>query len=278
MDATAIKELRLSQDITAANNEISDEIDKQIIALPSGFEVHNLEKYFENRTRFRGKLETKSIAAFISYANNKAIKGAATFINADTMKALLIVNLGDDDAPGHADHTALLALEKTAPFKALLEIANQRKTQKEIAEFIEDWRNHLTASRAEDENGEFPPVTIVRALHAVRKITIEAIAKQDSEVKTFGATTTSMESIDVRSDEMPPDFFYFNCEPYFGLPKRAFTLRLSVITDRAPALVLRIVKYEEHTEQMAEEFKFIIESNLEASEPKIATYIGNFTP
>jgi len=278
MDATAIKEIKLSQDITAANSTISDEIDKQIIALPSDFAVHNLEKYFENRTRFRGKLETKSIAAFISYANNKAIEGAATFINADTMKAMLIVNLGDNDAPGHADHTALLALEKTAPFKALLEIANQRKTQKEIAEFIEDWRNHLTASRAEDETGTFPAVSIVKALHAVRKISIEAIAKSDSEVKTFGATTTSMESIDVRSDEMPPDFFYFNCEPYLGLPTRTFTLRLSVITDRTPALVLRIVKYEEHTEQMAEEFQLTIESDLQDVEPKIATYIGNFTP
>lgn len=35
MDATAIKELKLSQDITSANSTISDEIDKQIIALPS---------------------------------------------------------------------------------------------------------------------------------------------------------------------------------------------------------------------------------------------------
>lgn len=276
MDSSAIETLRQSALIQTANEHITSKIDGNVVALPSDFKIHNLEHFKDLRARFRGRLETKSIPAFADYAIENTAEGATTFIDADTMKAKLIIDLGNNVAPGHAEHTASITLEKTAPFLALLGIAGQRKTQQEIAEFIEDWRNLLTAAREEDESGSMPEVSIVKAIHAVRKISIEAIAKNNTEVKSFGAATTSMESIDVKSDEMPPAYFFFTCEPYAGLPMRTFILRLSIITERTPALVLRIVKLEEHQELMAAQFQEIIESSLEAATPKIKTYVGTF--
>jgi uncharacterized protein YfdQ (DUF2303 family) len=278
MDKSAIEQLQKEQAIVNANNAINELLlDEKLLALPESFNIHSLEKHNASRWRFRGQLETKSIDAFASYATNNAEDGAATFIDADAMKAKLVINLGSKSAPGHCDHYARVSLEKSAPYLSLLAINDTRKSQKEIAEFIEDWRNFLTASSEENEEGNFEPISIIKALHAVRKITIEAKSTSDSEQRTFGASSASMESIDVKSLDMPPAFFHFTVEPYLGLSERIFTLRLSVITDRVPVLVLRIVRFEEHKEQMAKEFQAVIENRLQDIEPKISTYVGNFT-
>ena len=87
-----------------------------------------------------------------------------------------------------------------------------------------------------------------------------------------------MESIDVKSADMPPAYLHFYCEPYLGLPQRTFDLRLSVITsDRFPSLVLRIVQQEAHIEQIGEEFEAIINSRLGELDNKTSIFIGNFS-
>lgn len=86
-----------------------------------------------------------------------------------------------------------------------------------------------------------------------------------------------MDSIDIKSQDIPPAFLHFTCEPYAGLPTRTFVLRLGIITEKAPALVLRIIQEELHQEQMAEEFQNKIEFALADIEPKVQTYIGTFS-
>lgn len=274
MDSTAIKEIQQSQTTAEANAVLNNQkLDTPVAALPDNFKLNNLEQYRSLRSRFRGQLATKSIDSFSAYAALHKQSGSAVFIDADTMKAKLFINLGDQVSPGHCDHTATVSLEKCAAYTELLKIVDQRKSQKEIAEFIEDWRSILTASGEQDAEGICEKISIVRALHAVRKITIEAKSTTDSETRTFGATNTSMDSIDVKSMDMPPSFLHFTCEPFSGLSPRTFTLRLSVITDRAPALVLRIVRFEEHEEEMAKEFQSLIVSKID---PEIKTYVGSF--
>lgn len=277
-DKSAITKLQEEASISNANHELTDhKLENKVIALPSDYKIHNLEEFDKNRARFRGAFQTKSTSAFADYAIKNATEGATAFIDSEKMSSKLIVNLGNKNAPGHCDHYAKVTLEKTAPFIALLKIVDQRKTQKEIAEFIEDWRKYLTASSEEDIEGNATEMSIIKALHAVRKITIEAKETTGSETRNFGASTSSMESVDIASADMPPAFFHFKTQPYSELKERTFDLRLSIITDRVPALVLRIVRFEEHEEQMAEEFKQKIESDLENSEPKICTYVGTFT-
>ncbi len=275
MDASAIKQLQESQSIENANKEIPGDLNHQLIALPEDFKLHNLEGYHAVRFRFRGAFSTTSIDAFAGYAREVITQQSPCFIDAKAMNAKLIFNFTDK---GHCDNTGFVALEKTAAYVALLKIAGARSTQKEIAEFIEDWRNCLVARSeptAENPAGEIIP--IVRVIGAIRKISIEAIAKSESEVRNFGATQASMESIDVKSADMPPAFLSFTCEPYSGLPIRTFDLRLSVITDRAPALILRIVREEQVSEEMAKEFKAIIETKVSDITPEINTFIGKFS-
>lgn len=274
MNQEAIKELQKGAAITQANQPLDHTTGA--VALPQDFVLHNLEKFESGRYRFRGQMATKSVIAFSQYATDNAQENNSCFIDAKSMTAKLIFNIGDQSTPGHCDHSAVVSLEKTAPYTAMLEILKKRHTQKDIAEFIEDWRNFITAHAEEDENGDSKIITLPRALQAIRKITIEAIAKSESETRNFGSSTSSMESIDVKGENQPPATLIFTCKPYAELPERQFSLRLSIITDRTPLLTLRCVREEEHEEEMASQFKELLTRELDTVTPQVKTYIGAF--
>lgn len=275
LDKSAIQEIQLSTATKEANNCLSIQKDlrsRPSIVLHKDFEVKDIEIINQFRYRYRGTFFTKCLNAFGDYAETyKSETQQAVFINAKSMNARLVLNLGNDEQPGHCDHAAIIELEKTAAYNALLKIVDSRQGQREIAEFIEDW-HHCLSAQAEDEQN----IPIVKALQAVRSITIEAVKKQDNDVRNFGATTTGMESIDAKSKHTLPAKFLFTCEPYSGLKMRSFELRLSIISENTPKMILRIIREQEHEEAMADEFQQLIKTELTDKSPEVKTYIGLF--
>ncbi len=252
---------------------------QSVVTLHSDFKLHSLESYQLGRFRFRGVFSTDSIDGFTTYIKDHANSECACFIETDKMRATTIFNIGGIASPGHCDDRAKIQLEMTAPYKALQSIIDKKISQKEVAEFIEDWRQHITASYADDAEGERAPMSLVKAIHSIRKITIEAKSSSESEVRSFGASNTSMDSIDVKSADMPPDYLYFTCEPYAGLQARKFELRLNVNTaDRSfPALTLRVVQQELVKEEIAKEFEQVLQNKLGSLEHTTNLFIGEFT-
>lgn len=280
-DKSAIEKLQEAQQIVAAEKVINSQMlegHNQVAALPESFRLVDLEKYQPCRYRLRGSMSTESISNFAQYAALHNAQGANCFINAEQMSAQLIFNMGTKESAGHCDHTANVKLEKTAAYISLLNITDKKLSQKEVAEFIEDWRDFITCFGEEDEDGNRPSIKLPRALHTIRSITIEAKAINSSEDRTFGATKSSMESIDVSKENLPPSILVFSCQPYVDLAVRDFTLRLGVITTGQPALTLRIARKEQHNEEMAEEFKQAIGLSLQNLNPSIPTIIGTFKP
>lgn len=275
MDKSAIEQIQLARQIEAANTAVTTQ---SVLALPKDFEIKNMEQYEENRRRFRGTMNTNSLEAFASYTKDNTKTECACFVNADEMCASLIFNIGNEEAPGHCDHVAKLALEKTAEYRALLSILDKPINQKDLAEFIEDWRPHISAFGAEDEDGERAPIALPRALHAIRKITIESKQASESETRNFGASASSMESIDLRGDQLPPEVIEFLCQPYADLAARTFELRLGVLTENKtfPVLKLRMIRQEQQQEEMAEQFEQLIRAQTANIEPAVKTYIGKF--
>lgn len=106
------------------------------VMLPSGYGIESLERFNLHRFRFRGALETTSIADFVRYSVGYAVTDtpARCFIDAESMSARAVFNIGSLDEPGHADNVASIRLKKTAPFRALLTINGERLSQKQIAE------------------------------------------------------------------------------------------------------------------------------------------------
>lgn len=241
----------------------------EVIALPDNFNLHDIEDKQPTRRRQRGTFQTSSIDSLCEYVERHAENGATVFVS-DDMKAKAVLNLGNQDAPGHADNIAQLALVKTAAFDAVSSIHGQQRTQKEVAEFFEDWSEHL----------EFYQGAAVlpsrQAIAAVRQLTIEGVRKLESTTAQLSETRSSFEQVTASSKEPIPELVYFKCTPYEGLEERTFVLRVSILTtDDKPRLVLRIQRLQLHVEQMASELAQTVSDQLVAQ--SISVVRGTYT-
>ncbi|AZC55409.1 DUF2303 family protein [Pseudomonas chlororaphis] len=229
-----------------------------ISALPGNVEIHNLEKYQAGRLRFRGTLKTSSLADFVTYTTGRSRFDAQGFVNPDAMTCTVFFNLGTDTTPGHADDIAILTLNPTAAYKALQQIAGKKLTQRELAEWIEDWHHLLTATK---EDGK--EVTIAEAVNSVRNITIKASASASHNESNFGASRSAMDTIEANATETRLESLTFKLVPYEGLAERKFILRLSILTgDDKPTLKLRWVGEEVQIEEIAQDFKAVLAKDI----------------
>ena len=248
IDKEAIQALQQGAAIAQASQAVGT--DHFLAALPSDFKVHDLEHTREYRRRARGVMETSSAVSFAHYVNSHALDGCTVFMDPDAMKATAVLNLGTSDLPGQADNLARIVFKKTAAYSALLAVTSgQALKQVQVAEFLEDWFDHLWCFHGEE------PLDTRKAIAAVRKITVEAVRKLESAEQVLSASRSAFESASASSTEGAlPTIMAVRCEPYAGLPARVFSLRLSLVTTGdKPALMLRIVKHEEHVEAMGQE-------------------------
>lgn len=247
----ALVALLEQQAIIAADTAIASAFAKSdgLVALPDHFKLHDIEAMMPGRRRARGAMHTPLLADFAEYVKANKVQGSAVFVNPDRMQAVAVLNLGTVYAPGHADDLAVLAEDMTAEYKALLAIADGRgRAQRDIAEFLEDWEPHITC-----RDGETMLPT-VRAIAAVRRMTIEALRKQETAEQSLSAEQSTFESIAATSKEPLPTFITFTCGAYAGLAPRAFVMRMGVGTGGdKPMLQLRIINHELHKQEMARE-------------------------
>ena len=226
--------------------------------LPEGAKVVDLEKYQIGRSRFRGVLATNSLVDFSAYVKERAAEGARGFIDQDEMACTLIFNLGTDVAPGHADDRGVLRLKASAGYKAVQAVPGRPMSQKELSDWIEDWNASLGAA---DDAGQ--QMSIVKAIAAVRTITIKASSESDHAVSETRTSRSAMDQIEATSKETLPSTLIFSVVPYEGLSQRHIVLRVSVITSGAqPMLKLRWVGEEVQREEIAQEFKSVLDAQI----------------
>jgi len=275
-DAQAIEKLTQSEAITAANNSVIDSPARdKAVALPDGFKLHNLEDFSDFRYRARGVFTTASILDLAGYVKAHGEAGATIFVDAETMTAKAVLNLGTISLPGHADNLAKLALPKTAALQALLKVHDRPLGQAQTAEWMEDWADHLSAfgPHEDDDDKQAAPITLRKAIGAIRRITVDAMRKLESEEQSLSAQRSTFESVTVSSKDTLPALLYFKCEPYPGLRERQFVLRVGVSTPGdKPAITLRILKLETAQEEMAQELCQLIAKAAEDTPTLIGTY------
>ena len=98
---------------------------------------------------------------------------------------------------------------------------------------------------------------------AIRKLTIETMRKLESEEQSLSASRSAFESVQATSKEPIPTTILFMCQPYKDLNERTFALRLAIQTSGdKPSVSLRIVKAEQHNEEMANELAALIGANF----------------
>lgn len=272
MDKSAIEQIQQAQTAEAVQTAL-DKVNLQtpVVVTPEKFDIQNLERYLAGRVRYRGNMSTISPEDFVRYCTDHDRTGAACFVDPEAMNAVTVFNLGTEEQPGHADYTAKLQLQKTAEYRAVLGIDGGKMSQKTLAEFLEDWGDHIQAYNAEGD-----AIALTKAISAVRRLTIESSRKEDHEVQDFKASRSALENVEARSDHGMPSGFRFTCIPYNGLAERSFELRLSVLTGGdAPALVARIKRLEAVQEEMGQEFMELLNDSFEDYE--LITYLGKFS-
>jgi len=271
----SIEALTQAESISAANAALTQTVaptnGEAAIALPESFKVHDLEHYLPTRRRLRGSMTTPTLADFASYTLDNKEAGATVFVNPDAMQAVAVLNLGTPASPGHGDNRAVLAPPKTAAFAALLAIASgSQRRQTDVAEYLEDWAPLI---RCENDAGDDVHVKLAAA--AVRRLTIEGTKRMETSEQSLSASRSAFEQVRATAVDTLPVFISVTCEPYQGLADRTFRLRMSIVTGDKPSLVLRVVKREQHDEEMAQELAMLVRGELEGSD--VPVLVGSYS-
>lgn len=251
MISEAIKTIQTSEATAAVQAAITQALASSaaVVHLPNTFQQHDLEEFLPNRRRQIGSMDTDSIHDFVAYSLEHKSKGATVFVNADNLKAVAVLNLGTPGAPGHADNRAALSMVATAAYAALTQITAAPQKQAAAAEFIEDWKDLITCT---DQDGE--ELAVAHAIEACRTITIEAARKQESRVEDFQEEGSILDSVKASAKQKLPARIIFRTVPFKGLPERTFHIRVGIQTGgQVPLLTLRVIKMEDHKQQMADE-------------------------
>ena len=240
-----------------------------VLPLPDTFHVHDLEKYMPSRRRMTGTMFTSSADSFASYIKAHHEEGSSTvFVHDNKLSATAVLNLGNNTEPGHCDNQAQLDLIHTAAYTALLTINGKPLAQRDAAEFLEDWSDHL----AFFQGGT--PLQPSQAISAVRRLNIEAVRKLESVSESLSESTSAFEQVTASSKEPLPDIVYFTCPPAEDLVERTFVLRLHVVTGDKLHVCLRIQRLQSHQEEMALELSNRITQALDGQ--PVAVVRGQF--
>lgn len=274
LDKEAILALRQSEEIDSANNAILQSIGQRgLLALPTSFNLHDIEKNLEFRLRSRGKMVTTCIDDFAAYTKDQtdSDSGCTVFVS-DDIKATAVLNLGTPDHPGHADNLAVLDLQPSAAYKALLKMDGTPVSQKLAVEFCEDWLDNITFCEGSGT------ISKGQALNALRTVTIEAARKIESVSGNLSETMSAFEKIEASTAGGAfPDLLMFSCVPFEGLASRIFAARISVLTgSEKPQLVLRVQRLQSHIEEMSAELVNKVRTAL-AGSTAITVTRGTYT-
>ncbi len=252
-------------------NDGADAINTGVMIVPESFRSIDLEKYMPERRRFRGNFSTTSIEDFCVYANDH--DAGSIFVDTDKrrMSARAYFDLGDQHAPGHAEHQASLSLEPSPAYAAALAINGERLKQSQLAEFIEDWLPQLTILHNEDVQNP------LQAIQAVRNIVINANAAASHSEHHFGASRSAMEEVEAKSSvHQLPTHITFTFVPHIGFEPIDVVFRVAVITDKeSPRLTLRWMQQDIQQEAIGENLKEMIATEL--SQNGCPIYSGNFS-
>lgn len=256
MDKSALELIQQTALAAAAANRLTTPVPAIILNTKDGQEVESLEHLQEGRSRFRGVFSTPSFDDFTRYVDFNNPGTTPVFVDVERMSARAFFNLGDTEDPGHADFVANLSLKPTAAFSALSKLDGTRLKQKDLAEFLEDWNDFISADYTGGDG------SLNRAITAIRKLTIKKQGESVHGITATSASRSEMEQIEAQSDELPLGFTWV-CEPYVGLKQRTFRLALSVITTgEVPLIVLRWQRREAVIEEIAKEFRDTLSTAL----------------
>ncbi|GBL02956.1 DUF2303 family protein [Glaciecola sp. KUL10] len=279
MQKDALEFIAAQQTTDILNDELKQKamhLAHQVVAVPDNFNIKSLESLSHYRAQFRGELNTNSLTSFVQYCKDNA--GVNDYmddanqicINPDKMSAQAIFDLYVGDMPGHCNHLATLALQRTGAYSNLLHFGGNRHDQTAFSDFLEDWQDYITTTNSAGEH-----LSIANAVAAARSITLEKAREISSEIGDFDNSASVMERSSAKNSDRLPAFIAFKCIPYNGLKEREFIMKVSINTGGVePRFSVRIVGIDVVKEEITDEFKSLLEEQVKAL--PVSIYVGTF--
>lgn len=231
------------------------------------FNLQDLEKFQTLRRSYQVRFGTKSIAAWCSYCKTEisgiaADQPAIAFVDGDKSSAIAVFDLGTPEAPKHGRWTARITVEKTPEYLAFLNALNERTSQRDLCEWVEEWSGSLSFLNSEGDK-----IPTKKAFNALRTITIKAKKNSESRVEDHSASRSTMESVEAESRENAlPSFVVMTTPPHMEFKPRDFIARISLLTgEDNPRFVLRPQRLEKIREDIAKEFVEKIQEGTKGS-------------
>lgn len=238
------------------------------VSVPCDHDLKSLEAFNATRDRFRGFLETSSLEDWTIYTNeNSDANASSVFISKDDMTADAIIDLGTAETPLHCQHKARLMMERTPIFSAANNVNEQRLSQDEAAEWLEDWGEHLAVIDKDDEE-----MKLSEAVAAIRRIEVNKQSNADFEAGESHAKLSRSEQIEAKSRGRQVHSLRLTCVPYEGLEPVQVEIRLIVLPSDTPTIRFRILRLAETKEAIAQDFK----SKIKDSVKNIPVYVADF--
>lgn len=219
-------------------------------------EIVSLEDNYPERFRFRGNFATQSFKSFVDLVNER--KDGETFIDADSMTAKTIFNIGTIEKPGHCDDTALLTLKKTAAYIAMLDSNEIKKPQLNFSDWAQEFADFITF-----KDGDGAVLDFAKSVAAIKSLDIKQQKNINSTVSSLGYEKSGFEKIQAESANIIPEGFIFDCVPFAGLMARKFYCVLRIVTGEKPLLFFRVQQFEIIAEDMTIEFLEKIQKAIE---------------
>lgn len=259
--------------------ETTSQIDAQILhadllAVPAGVSIKNLEQYKMNRDSMRGVFNTDSVDQFHAYckAQTTEFPSFPVFINGPVMKAEAFIDYGSASSPGHCRFNAGIKLKATALYLTLInEIHGTTFNQRGLAELLEEYAPNVQVFIENDEGKE--PVKLARGLSCIRSMKSSQSIDVSSEQNNYSSSSSALEKQSINSGNDKPVAFSFTCKPYLDLKEQSFLVRMTPITKGTEIVFnLKVLMLEDLQEKMAIEFSELLSKGFD--ETDIDTYIG----
>lgn len=269
MDATAIKEI-IAQSCAQATAELVGTQHTRAIVMPADFKLADTEAFDNSPAHFRGAYKTTIIGEFIDYVDKHSLgNDTAVFVDAESMKAKAIIDMGNHEAPMWGKHTAGIQLKKQPAYDALLNQNERALTQQDMIDFFEDWADSVEFL---DKGGN--PIDTRFAINLLRRVKASASLSVEQEQANFSASRSTLEQVEIKAGAQElPAAFHFDCHPYEGFSSRMFFCQLRASGTEKLQFKYRINGLPAELNQIAEEFRDTVQTNLD----QIPVYIGEMT-
>jgi uncharacterized protein YfdQ (DUF2303 family) len=159
--------------------------------------------------------------------------------------------LSATEAHGHCRHLARPYLRQTGAYAALRGILGSALSQRDMSDWLEDWRDNLAVFNAAGE-----ALHILQAGKAARTLSVEHFKEVQTTISETRKTQSAFEQIEAKSEFPILHALASTCVPYEGLPPRQFLIHLNIITSGpAPTFRPRMMQEEAQQEAIVQDFK-----------------------